>query len=250
MAQDLQKALAEVNEALTAVMPFKLAVYNPHDLELLGRNAQVMRNQNFKSLAENIAKDKALSSVPLVYHPPSRDRGLVISGNHRTEAARAANVEQMLCLVIDWEEAPDQQAAREISHNSLVGEFDLAILKERIASIQDLNLQAYAGIDDVLKSKLKSISWTPIQDPRLQMVEVAILFFPSEVSELAACVESVGTKLEKDQNYVQRREDYDAFFKAVADCKAKLNIKNTGLALMELVRRGSESLDAGEIKVL
>ena len=100
---DLQTKLAELNAALVGVFPFRLAVYNPRELKLLEKNARFMRNDTFAQLVANVKKDKGLASMPLVYDGPGTDKPVVLSGNHRVQAAVAAELEQIICMVVDRE---------------------------------------------------------------------------------------------------------------------------------------------------
>src|SRR6266849_939500 len=98
---EIQNKIAELNALLGPMQPFSLGLFNPAELELLEINARFMKNETFAQLVANVKKDKGLASVPLVYAGPDAKKPRVLSGNHRVKVALAANLPQVLCLVIN-----------------------------------------------------------------------------------------------------------------------------------------------------
>jgi hypothetical protein len=146
---DLQAKLSELNEQLHDVLPFSLGLFNPHELETLKENARFMRNDTFAQLVSNIKRDKALSSVPLVYAANgSTERPKVLSGNHRVLAAREAGVPFVLSLVIHDEKSAQEQIAIQLSHNAIAGADDLVLLKRLYEEVREIELKSYSGIDE------------------------------------------------------------------------------------------------------
>src|ERR1035437_718535 len=69
-------------------------------LREMDKNARVLEVQKFKSLQETIGKDKRLEQLPLVVpKDDTHNEFLIISGHHRTRAARMAGLKYVFCLV-------------------------------------------------------------------------------------------------------------------------------------------------------
>ena len=72
----------------------------------------------------------------------------VISGNHRVKSAIKAGLDKILVLFGTEEDFDEQrQLALQLSHNAISGQDDISILQELYASLKDLGLKAYTGID-------------------------------------------------------------------------------------------------------
>ena len=78
-------------------------------------NARVMEEDKFKRLAENIKDSSELESLPLVTPVPGRDEFYIISGHHRTRAARQANVMVIYVLCVDRELSRAEATVAEIA---------------------------------------------------------------------------------------------------------------------------------------
>lgn len=245
---ELNERLQQLNEALSGVVPFRLALLAPDDLEILksGRNARFMRNDTFAQLVANVKRDGGLSSVPLVYAGSGVEKPRVLSGNHRVMAAKEAGLESVLCLVIDDAKTMQEQVAIQLSHNAIAGQDDLPTLKQLYDEIEDLALKAYSGIDEQLRKQLDSIKFSAISEPRLQFRQVTFLFLPREAEEIQRLAGQVEKILEDDESFLFQMRDYEEFFNAVAAVKQKLRIHNSATALMELLRRGMATLEPAE----
>jgi hypothetical protein len=127
---EIREVLNLLNDKLAGDFPYRLELAAPGELKLLEKNARYMKAEQFQSLVENIKKDGNLSSLPLCYR--EKDGKLrVLSGNHRVMAARKAEVESVLVMVLGDEKDADEQMAIQLSHNAIAGQDDLVILKER-----------------------------------------------------------------------------------------------------------------------
>jgi hypothetical protein len=240
--EDVQKKLEELSVVLKDVVPFRLAIYNPDEVELLDVNARYMRNDTFAQLVKNVKRDKGLSSVPLVY-VFGRQKPLVISGNHRILAARAAKV-PALCFAIDDEKTMDELVAIQLSHNSIAGADDLPTLKKLYDSIVELDMKAYSGLDEETIQQLNAIKFEPVSEPRLVFKTVTFLFLPHELDELKGMISHVEKILKDDLAYGFMVKDYQEFFTLLADAKEKINIRNSAAAILELMRAGTRQIDA------
>lgn len=242
---ELQRRLDEANAVLagTGIMPYRLRLYRTHELQTLKTNARYMRNDTFAQLVSNIQRDGGLGSTPLVYAGPDVEQPQVLSGNHRVMANKAAGFEFTLCLEIVDQKSEQERTAITLSHNAISGQDDLQTLKSMYDSILDLKLKAYSGIDEDMRQQLAKIEFSPITEPRLQFKTITFLFLPREIDELKACIDEVEKLLAHEHTFALMKRDYAEFFNAVATAKEKLNIRNTTVALLELIRRGRDSVE-------
>jgi hypothetical protein len=244
--EDLQAKLDAANESLAGVMPYRLAFVDPDEIELLTKNARFMRNDTFRQLVDNVKRDGQLSSVPLLYGRKA------LSGNHRVMAAREAkkagalNGGKVLCLEWVGEMGGEQQVAMQLSHNAIAGEDNLQVLKDLYDGIADLGLKAYSGIDEELRKKLAELKLEQISEPRLIFKTVTLMFLPAEIDQFKQILKDVEKLLAEDLTYVAKRDDYLPFFEMLADAKDGLNIKNSAVALLEIMKRGLEAVKAAK----
>lgn len=243
----IRERLTSVNEALAGILPYRLEYLDPQEIDLLAKNARFMRNDTYRQLVENVRRDKALESVPLLYAGPDVARPVALSGNHRVMAARDAGLSRILCLVISDPKGAEERIAKQISHNAIVGQDDLQVLKELYDSVADLTLKAYSGIDEEVRKQLNSIKFEPVSEPRLKFKTVTLLFLPREVDELRQVVKEVERLLTEDTTFIAMSSDYAQFFSALAEVKESLSIKNSSVALLEALRRGVEQIRASQV---
>lgn len=112
---------------------------NLTDIREQDRNARVMPPEMFNRLTENIKKENRLETVPLAV---KRDNHFeLISGHHRTRAARQAGIDRVICLVDTRDLSRSQTAAKQLAHNSIDGQDDPEIMKliyDEIQNIEDM----------------------------------------------------------------------------------------------------------------
>lgn len=162
--------------------PYKLALVDPASLKELDKNAHYMTHEMFKNLVENIMQDGALASVPFCWFDGTTYHTL--SGNHRVKAALAAGVSRILILYDDRPLTRQERVAIQLSHNSINGRDDPAILKELWAEIDDLGLKYFAGLDDKQLERLADDQLKSMREAVLDYRSVMFLFLPEEVEAL------------------------------------------------------------------
>jgi ParB-like chromosome segregation protein Spo0J len=146
---------------------FKIAEVQLSDIKLVKKNAHFMQQDTFNALVNNIRRDGQLSSVPFcVKH--SDGSYTVVSGNHRTQAAKMAGLTSIHVMYIDEEETTnDWLLATQLSHNSIVGQDDAEILKQLLDEITDVALKEYAHISNEVLESVKDINYTVEQASRI-----------------------------------------------------------------------------------
>lgn len=244
MAEEIREVLNLLNEKLADLFPYRLELANPGELNLLDKNARYMKAEQFQALVENVKKDGNLSSLPLCY----RENGgklLVLSGNHRTMAARHAGLEQILVMVVADEKTDDEKLGIQLSHNAICGQDDLVILKELWESIQNVQARLYAGLDSETIKSLEGIKFAAISEQRLQYKLANFMFLPEEIEDLDQLLKETAVAFAGDVVYLAHLNTFDAFFDLVVKIKKRCQIKNSAAAflkLLELARVGLEEM--------
>ena len=104
------------------------ADYNPQEQN------KVVFNRMVKSIKENGFG----GTIQVAPHPTKKGRYITISGNHRLDAARVLDIEELPCNVYDdWDE--DKQKAENVSWNVIHGKFN----PEKLAKLFDELSQKY-----------------------------------------------------------------------------------------------------------
>jgi len=173
-----------------------LAIYKAHldSLREQDKNARVMSGDVFKKLVNNISKDKRLETMPFCVfkkNPVGNEELVIMSGHHRTRAAKAAGLEFIYVLVDERQLTNDQIAAKQIAHNSINGMDDKQKLAEIYEAITDLDAQIEAAVDP--KMLAYSTGNLKIEDLRLSMdFEILnILFLPYQKEDFENVVKLI-----------------------------------------------------------
>ena len=143
-----------------------LAIWLVHvdDLHEQPINARSMTPQAFARLQSTIGRDSRLESLPfcaLTSSDPVRIE--IISGHHRTRAARAAEVFLVHCLVDETGLSGDQIKAKQLSANAIQGEDEAQLLMRIYASITDVDARLESFIQPVQDLP------APVRMPRLDI---------------------------------------------------------------------------------
>lgn len=218
----------------TAVRRVRLA-----DLKLLEKNAHYMDQDEFTRLVNNIRKDGVLTSLPVIY------RGTVLSGNHRTQAAIKAGLEEADVIEIVSELSEDEQIAIQLSHNAIKGKDDSNLLRELYDSINSLDLKLYSGISDD-DFKITDIEVQTLSFVQPTYEDMVIAFLPEEKALFIEALEKIGKKAKDRLIVAGRISDFDLMFNAVINAKSKLNIINTAEALKTLAELALQKLEETE----
>lgn len=133
-------------------------------LREMEKNARVMDPDRFERLVSNVRKDERLESLPLVTPNPEREgEFLLISGHHRTRAARSAGVMETVVLCLDEALTMDQIKSKQLAHNYLNGDDDKQTLRQILAEIQDQDALIESGLAHLRQD---------LPDQRIQVDEV------------------------------------------------------------------------------
>lgn len=204
-----------------------VAIYKAHVDELRERdvNAQVQTSEVFDRLKTNIQLDKRLESLPLCYIKKGDERNElgIISGHHRTRAARMANVTDIYVIAIEDELTEDEIIAKQLSHNALVGESNKDIVKKMYESIQSIDEKIKSG---VYIEKTKEIY------EQLKVDEVnfdfdfeilQIMFLPSQLTKFERVEKLIG---KNEKSWIAKYEDFEKVKEAIQAIAKNCDIRN------------------------
>lgn len=213
-----------------------LLVVDPRELVLLKKNARVFKKDTFKQLTENIRKDGRLSSMPLCRRMPDSEGGKleVLSGNHRVQASIQAGLPHILALVILEDLSRAQQIAIQLSHNALVGDDDQAILAELWASIEEISAKVYAGLSSDIVEKLEKLELVSFTTPQVYSRTMTFAFVDDEAERLNGVLESLEA-LPAKEAHVLSLKHFERFFDLLETAKKKCAVRNTSLAMLQLM---------------
>lgn len=220
-------------------------------LTRLEQNARFMTREMFDRLVENLRVDGVLTSMPLIYSGGgeyAEGRELVVSGNHRVDAAVAAGIDEAQCLLIDEKLPPGRLRGLQLSHNSLTGEDDPATLKQLYDAIDDVDWREYAGLDDKTLQMLAEFDAQSLAEAALDFVTVTVAFFPDEVDAAERALAAMGKA--GDRTWGAAFSQYDAMLDALASASGAYKITNVATAfdvLLRIVERHLTDLQDGYV---
>lgn len=214
---------------------------DPKRLRLLELNARYMRHETYHQLIRNIKRDGVLTQLPFVaaiydeFGAPLMDENgeyiyEVLSGNHRTMAAIEAGLDIITVLATTDYIEPSQRVAIQLSHNSIAGEDDPAILKQLYESL-DIDWRQYVGLDDKTLELLESVTTQSINEVALQYQTVSIIFLPHEIESIKEAFEAGKNSLKAKEYWLARWGEYDRFLDSLDDAGTAYGIKNVATSL-------------------
>jgi hypothetical protein len=249
MESPLRQALDQLNTVLKDQgKPYILEVVDPASLKLLDKNARYMAQETFANLTNNIKVDGDLTSFPLCHREPD-GKLLVLSGNHRAQAAVHAGVNEIIVLVLTRALTREEKVARQLSHNAISGKDDPVILKDLWDEIKEIDLKMYAGLDSEVLKELDKMQFVAISEAVPDFKQMVLLFLPEEIEELKKVLEDADTLFSGDENVVVSRQHYERVFKLVVEIKDKYGIVNNPTAFMKIMELARMQMEAMEPSV-
>ncbi|MGA5497724.1 hypothetical protein ACPCSP_25505 [Streptomyces cinereoruber] len=204
---------------------------DPRGLKLLDLNARFMRHEQFQQLVANVRRDQALTSTPFVWHDTETGDRIVLSGNHRTKAAIEAGIEEITWLETSERLTESQRLAIQLSHNSIAGEDDVAILKTLYEKIDDLDLRQYAGLDDATLELLADLDSPSLGEANLSFQTLAIVFLPDDLKEAQDVIrDALGLAASSDAVWVASLRQYDQAMAALDLASKSADVTNVATA--------------------
>jgi hypothetical protein len=199
-----------------------LALYKMHVDELKEQdvNARAMPKQMFDRLSQTIGRDGRLESLPF---GAKTDKGFeIISGHHRTRAARASNVQDIHVVVDESGLNRSQISSKQLAHNSIAGEDNLQLLSKIYEDIDDVEDKLEAFIDpDEVNQSIETVGIDSV-DVGLAFRTALLVFMPWEKEKFEEALDSLEDSIGADveQLYVAdiaRMQDFKNLVRKVGD---------------------------------
>lgn len=222
-------------------MVTKIIKVDPREIKLLELNARYMKQEEYKRLVENVKHDKGLSSVPFCCYNDEWELEC-LSGNHRVMAAIDAGLKEIDVMVTEEDLTESQKRAIQISHNAIVGQDDMAILKELYESIDDVEFKEYSGLDDEMVNALEKIGSQTMSAANLDFQVLSIVVLPDELEEAVAIIERVKKEI-RGTAFSLRFSEYDQWLDTLDTVGASIGIKNTATVLMAMLHLVENHMD-------
>ena len=216
---------------------------DPRDLTLLEVNARFMRKEQYDRLVANIRRDGCLTSVPLVWNDPGSDRRIVLSGNHRVQAAVDAGLVDIPVMVVDQDLPRERQIALQLSHNAIAGEDDPATLKQLYDELDDVDWRSYSGLDDKQLGLLAAVSLEGLSEANLDFVTVQLVFLPAELEAAKTALEEARKLVQADERWLAAYRDYEPTLDALSTVHGAHNVGNVATALALILAVFERHLD-------
>lgn len=232
MAQQVRGEIDELNDRLDGISPYRIGVREPQNFEPAEKNARFMTKNTYDQLVENIKQDGGLSSLPFCWHD-EEDNAHIISGHHRISAAQDAGIEHVLYLYTDEPMTEDERTAAQLSHNAIVGQDDLEVLKEQWASIKNIEAKQYSGLDEEFFDNYDTVSIATFNEAGLTAQTIEIKFVPHELDQFAEQLERIGSS--KKAKFIADERDYQAFADILMQFKQEAEVYNTSAAVALMV---------------
>lgn len=229
------KILAELGKGIV-VATIPIMAIKEQDI-----NARLMKDDMYKQLVTNIGKRGQLESLPFCV---LTDRVEIVSGHHRTRAAKDAGIKELPVLLDISGLNRSQIASKQLSHNAINGFDDKATMREIakiIDNVDDL-LESFVA-KDVLDEQMESINKVLTPQIEFDWKNVVFTFLPHQIEDMDRLIES----LERAGEYVYfaPREEYDRFIDATSKVQKFANIKNMGATIHKMIDYSNAELEEG-----
>lgn len=216
---------------------------DPRTLTPLKVNARFMRHETYQRLVDNLRTQQTLTSTPFVWKATATESDgtatgyqdgdlVVLSGNHRVEAAIEADLAEITWLQCDEYLESDERLGIQISHNSLTGEDDPGVLRSLYEQIEALDWKQFAAIDDNELDLLNDVSFQTLKPANLSFQTMSLTFLPGDWDEAQeAWNEAERLSSAADEAWLARYEDHFRLLQAIYEASTSHNVKNMGAAL-------------------
>ena len=245
MARSSKKPVDKGEPKLIAELPdSNLEIWEIHldDLKEQDRNAQTMPPEMLERLAANIKKEQRLESFPLAVRRAKADGTVyfeLVSGHHRTRAARMAGVNRIYVLADPRDLSRSKVVAKQLAHNSINGMSDADVLKQLFAEISD--------VEDMFESYIDPENLDiPVPDSDAGVFDIVIphdwrsvtfTFLPKQMDKFDELVAEVKARTDDDGVVgVVDAELFERFKKALQKAGAAEDVRSTGTVVSEMVK--------------
>ena len=216
-------------------------------------NAQVMQPRHFERLTGNIRKRGSLESLPYCHQPGGTGPIEVISGHHRSRAARAAGLQSIPVIVDTRTMRRSEVIAKQIAHNELMDMPDKDVLAILVAMIDNVDDLIATGLDE---SQLPTVepddTKLAIPHGEFDWRSATLMFLPHQMEDFKAAITAIANGT--DVVGVATVEQFEEFASAVYAFGRSKDVRNftvmiallTDLARREVEQAAREAAEAAE----
>ncbi len=238
--------LAEIdeNESNNKALKVRFCIVPTKQLRILEaeENARYMTADTMRTLASNLAKDDALTSIVTVYPEKDSKKLAVVSGNHRVQAAIQAGQKEIPVFIIQSRINEDRRKAIQLSHNAITGQDDQNILKNIYESLS-LEHKAYSGITDDYFKDINKLDIDGLSIGSVPYEEITIMFLPAEKQVFIDQLLKIEKASSKKTKIFAEYEDYDRIFDAIVGVKQVKEVYNNAVAIRLLADLAQERIE-------
>lgn len=205
-------------------------------------NAQVMQPRHFERLTGNIRKRGGLESLPYCHQPGGKGPVEVISGHHRSRAARSAGMSRIPVIVDTRTMRRSEVIAKQIAHNELMGSPDKDVLATLVSLIDNVDDLIATGLDE------EQLPTVEADDTKLAIPHgefdwraATLMFLPHQMEDFKDAIMAIANGT--DLVGVASVEQFDEFASAVyafGRCKEVRNFTTMIALLTDIARREVE----------
>lgn len=197
-------------------------------------NARIMSKKAFAQLVKNIKKRGSLESLP--YCVQKDDIIEIVSGHHRIRACREAGIVEIPILLDKSNLTRSQIVAKQLAHNSLVGEDDKAILLQLYSMMDNIDdkLEAFIDVDEL---KIENIEKPDIINlaEKVNFKTMTFVFTEKEFNDIDKLLDRLQQE-GSDEVRIADSKDFDKLVKKIEETKKMNSVKNISVALSLLVK--------------
>lgn len=201
-------------------------------------NARIMSKKAFTQLVKNIKKRGGLESLPYCIEKDGVIE--IVSGHHRVRACREAGIIDIPVLLDKSNLSRSQIVAKQLAHNSLVGEDDKNILKQLYDMMDNIDdkLESFIDVDE-LKESLEPMVDIISLNENIRMKTITFLFTEKEYNDIEKILEKLEIDNAKNVK-VCDIEYFDKLVKAIEETKKFNSVKNVSVAMYLLLKNKEE----------
>jgi hypothetical protein len=205
-------------------------------------NPRSMPQKMFDQMIENVKNTGQLESVPLCAQVGEEIH--IISGHHRTRAARAAGIQYILVLLF-LDLADSRIKAKQLAHNNISGSDDPELLRRVFDMITDVQAQFEAFVDPrVFEAIPQAVSFKPV-DVQMQNAAktVVIVFLDTQFKNFDAAVQAVMPKVKSDKIYLAHKDAFEGWRDTLNRVREECDIVSVPAALSFMAELVNKQLD-------
>ena len=196
-------------------------------------NANTMPPEMFDRLVTNIKKEGRLESLPFTCKREGYFE--LISGHHRTRAARSAELGKIRILADTRNLSRDQVIAKQLAHNSIDGKDDMETLKQLYGEMNDIDsiLESYIDPNELFADGEKVPYDMSNVAVDLPWATINLTFLPEHLEKFESLIKNINP--DSQLVGVVDKELFQRFREAVIEVGKIDNIKMTGAVVARMI---------------